>query len=670
MDNTQRIIALRQELHQHNYNYYVAHQPTIADTAYDALMQELMELEAKHPELYDPNSPTCRVGSDHDNAFATIAHKRPMLSLSNTYNRGEVEAFYKRVSEGLGGQPFELCCELKFDGLSVSLHYEQGHLAYAVTRGDGSKGDDVTENVRTIRSIPLQLQGTDYPEQFEIRGEIFMPNSSFATLNEEREAQGEPQFANPRNAASGTLKSKNSVVVANRRLDAFFYYILSDNLPSTKHHHNVLLAREWGFKVNDATHLAQTLDEVLDFINYWDTARHTLPYATDGIVLKVNDLHQQEELGYTSKSPKWAIAYKFQPDREKTRLESVTYQVGRTGAITPVANMTPVFLSGTTVKRASLHNEAIIEQLDLHIGDMVYVEKAGEIIPQIVGVEKADRSAMLGEKVKFITHCPECHTPLIRVEGEAAYYCPNTTGCTPQIKAKIEHFIARDAMNIESLGPETIDAYFSKGLIRDVADLYRLSVADICGNDGTRLKSAEKIITSIATSRNVSFDRVLYSLGIKMVGKVVAKTLAQHFRNITALRQASLEDFTAIEGIGATIGQNVIDYFNDTKNSLLVDRLHEAGLQMALPEPNKNGEHPQTFAGQSIVISGVFHTHTRDEYKQIIETRGGKNVGSISKKTTFILAGDNMGPAKLEKATALGIPIVSEEEFILMIAPT
>lgn len=670
MDNTQRIIALRQELHQHNYNYYVAHQPTIADTAYDALMQELMELEAKHPELYDPNSPTCRVGSDHDNAFATIAHKRPMLSLSNTYNRGEVEAFYKRVSEGLGGQPFELCCELKFDGLSVSLHYEQGHLAYAVTRGDGSKGDDVTENVRTIRSIPLQLQGTDYPEQFEIRGEIFMPNSSFATLNEEREAQGEPQFANPRNAASGTLKSKNSVVVANRRLDAFFYYILSDNLPSTKHHHNVLLAREWGFKVNDATHLAQTLDEVLDFINYWDTARHTLPYATDGIVLKVNDLHQQEELGYTSKSPKWAIAYKFQPDREKTRLESVTYQVGRTGAITPVANMTPVFLSGTTVKRASLHNEAIIEQLDLHIGDMVYVEKAGEIIPQIVGVEKADRSAMLGEKVKFITHCPECHTPLIRVEGEAAYYCPNTTGCTPQIKAKIEHFIARDAMNIESLGPETIDAYFSKGLIRDVADLYRLSVADICGNDGTRLKSAEKIITSIATSRNVSFDRVLYSLGIKMVGKVVAKTLAQHFRNITALRQASLEDFTAIEGIGATIGQNVIDYFNDTKNSLLVDRLHEAGLQMALPEPNKNGEHPQTFAGQSIVISGVFHTHTRDEYKQIIETRGGKNVGSISKKTTFILAGDNMGPAKLEKATTLGIPIVSEEEFILMIAPT
>lgn len=670
MDNTQRIIALRQELHQHNYNYYVAHQPTIADTAYDTLMQELMELEAKHPELYDPNSPTCRVGSDHDNAFATIAHKRPMLSLSNTYNRGEVEAFYKRVSEGLGGQPFELCCELKFDGLSVSLHYEQGHLAYAVTRGDGSKGDDVTENVRTIRSIPLQLQGTNYPEQFEIRGEIFMPNSSFATLNEEREAQGEPQFANPRNAASGTLKSKNSVVVANRRLDAFFYYILSDNLPSAKHHHNVLLAREWGFKVSDATHLAQTLDEVLDFINYWDTARHTLPYATDGIVLKVNDLHQQEELGYTSKSPKWAIAYKFQPDREKTRLESVTYQVGRTGAITPVANMTPVFLSGTTVKRASLHNEAIIEQLDLHIGDMVYVEKAGEIIPQIVGVEKADRSAMLGEKVKFITHCPECHTPLIRVEGEAAYYCPNTTGCTPQIKAKIEHFIARDAMNIESLGPETIDAYFSKGLIRDVADLYRLSVADICGNDGTRLKSAEKIITSIATSRNVSFDRVLYSLGIKMVGKVVAKTLAQHFRNITALRQANLEDFTAIEGIGATIGQNVIDYFNDAKNSLLVDRLHEAGLQMALPEPNKNGEHPQTFAGQSIVISGVFHTHTRDEYKQIIETRGGKNVGSISKKTTFILAGDNMGPAKLEKATTLGIPIVSEEEFILMIAPT
>lgn len=670
MDNTQRIIALRQELHQHNYNYYVAHQPTIADTAYDTLMQELIELEAKHPELYDPNSPTCRVGSDHDNAFATIAHKRPMLSLSNTYNRGEVEAFYKRVSEGLGGQPFELCCELKFDGLSVSLHYEQGHLAYAVTRGDGNKGDDVTENVRTIRSIPLQLQGTNYPEQFEIRGEIFMPNSSFATLNEEREAQGEPQFANPRNAASGTLKSKNSVVVANRRLDAFFYYILSDNLPSTKHHHNVLLAREWGFKVNDATHLAQTLDEVLDFINYWDTARHTLPYATDGIVLKVNDLHQQEELGYTSKSPKWAIAYKFQPDREKTRLESVTYQVGRTGAITPVANMTPVFLSGTTVKRASLHNEAIIEQLDLHIGDMVYVEKAGEIIPQIVGVEKADRSAMLGEKVKFITHCPECHTPLIRVEGEAAYYCPNTTGCTPQIKAKIEHFIARDAMNIESLGPETIDAYFSKGLIRDVADLYRLSVADICGNDGTRLKSAEKIITSIATSRNVSFDRVLYSLGIKMVGKVVAKTLAQHFRNITALRQASLEDFTAIEGIGATIGQNVIDYFNDAKNSLLVDRLHEAGLQMALPEPNKNGEHPQTFAGQSIVISGVFHIHTRDEYKQIIETRGGKNVGSISKKTTFILAGDNMGPAKLEKATTLGIPIVSEEEFILMIAPT
>lgn len=668
MNASQRISELRQALHLHNYNYYVLHQPTISDVEFDKLLQELATLEAAHPELYDPNSPTSRVGSDHDNDFATIVHKRPMLSLSNTYNPAEVEAFYHRVAESLGGQSFQVCCELKFDGLSVSLSYDKGILTHAVTRGDGSKGDDVTANVRTIRSIPLQLQGGEYPDDFEIRGEIFMPNSSFVTLNQERELNGEPLFANPRNAASGTLKSKDSTVVANRRLDAFFYYVLSNSLPTNSHYHNTMAAQSWGFKVSEATQLANTLEEVLAFITHWDKARHTLPYATDGIVLKVNDLHQQEELGYTSKSPKWAIAYKFQPDREKTRLDSVTYQVGRTGAITPVANMQPVALSGTTVRRASLHNEDIINQLDLHIGDMVYVEKAGEIIPQIVGVEIADRTAQLGEKVRFITHCPECGTALIRINGEAAHYCPNTTGCAPQIKAKMEHFISRDAMNIESLGPESIDLYFAKGVIRDVADLYRLSVADLCGTDGSRLKSAEKIIKNIANSREVSFDRVLYSLGIRMVGKVVAKNLANHFRNIDALRQATLSDFTAVEGIGEIIAQNVIDYFAQPTNVALVENLRTAGLQMALPDKQAVADLPQLLAGQSIVISGVFHQHTREEYKAMIEAYGGKNVGSISKKTTFVLAGDNMGPAKLEKANSLGVKILSEAEFLALIA--
>lgn len=663
----QRILELRQALHQHNYNYYVRHQPSISDHAFDKLLQELAQLEALHPELYDPNSPTCRIGSDHDNAFETIKHKYPMLSLSNTYNRAEIEAFYQRVSDGLGGQSFEVCCELKFDGLSIALTYEHGHLAYAVTRGDGYQGDDVTANVRTIRSIPLSLQGNDYPKHFEIRGEVFMPNSSFALLNEEREANGEPLFANPRNAAAGTLKSKDSAVVASRRLDAFFYYIISEKRTYSDHYKNMLLAQSWGFKVSTATRLAHSIEEVIDFITYWDTARHALPYATDGIVLKVNNLHQQEELGNTSKSPKWAIAYKFQPDREKTRLDSVTYQVGRTGAITPVANMQPIQLSGTTVRRASLHNEDIINQLDLHIGDMVYVEKAGEIIPQIVGVETDDRTDSLGEKVRFITQCPECGTPLIRLSGEAAHYCPNTEGCAPQIKAKIEHFIARDAMNIESLGPESIEAYYAEGLIHDVADLYKLRTSHLAGADGTRIKSAEKIISNIAMSREVAFDRVLYALGIRMVGKVVAKTLASHFRSIEALQQAKLDDFTAIEGIGTAIGQSVIDYLSKPTNKLLIDKLRTAGVQLALPEPSIVAGLPQTFAGQSIVISGVFHMHTRDEYKAMIEARGGKNVGSISKKTTFILAGNNMGPSKLEKANLLNIPILSENEFLALL---
>ncbi len=666
MEIKDEIRQLRDELHRHNYNYYVLNAPEISDREFDEMMARLQQLEQEHPEFQDPNSPTQRVGSDLNHDFVQVAHRYPMLSLSNTYNQQEVAAFYERVSEGLKGEPFEICCELKYDGLSISLIYEEGRLVRAVTRGDGVQGDDVTDNVRTIRCIPLQLQPGDYPASFEIRGEILMPWSSFEALNQECEAREEPLFANPRNAASGTLKSKNSATVAQRKLDCFLYYLLGEEIPSDSHYENLERARRWGFKVSDAIRKVSTLQEIYDFIDYWDTERKNLPVATDGIVLKVDSLRQQRTLGYTAKSPRWAIAYKFQAERAYTRLNAVTFQVGRTGAVTPVANMDPVQLAGTVVKRATLHNADIIKQLDLHLGDMVYVEKGGEIIPKIVGVDYEARSFMASPEVRFVTHCPECGTPLVRYEGEAAWYCPNQTSCPPQIKGRIEHFISRKAMNIDSLGPETVDEYFERGLIHDVADLYDLRVEQINGEDGGREKSARKIIRSIQESASVPFERVVYALGIRFVGEIAAKTLARNFKSMDNLAAATLDDLMKVNGVGQVIAQSVVSFFADEKNVRLIERLRAHGVQMALSEEELTA-HSDVLAGQSIVISGVFTQHSRDEYKAMIERHGGKNVGSISAKTSFILAGANMGPAKLEKAQKLGIRILSEEEFLLLI---
>lgn len=665
MTDVERIKFLRGELHRHNHNYYILNSPEISDQEFDSMMNELLELEAKHPELFDENSPTQRVGSDISNEFTQIEHKYPMLSLGNTYNREDVSDFYNRVKNGLGGEDFNICCELKFDGLSISLTYEDGRLVRAVTRGDGVRGDDVTSNVRTIRTIPLQLHsGADYPHEFEIRGEILMPWESFNRLNEQRAASEETLFANPRNAASGTLKSKNSQVVAERRLDAYLYYLLGPELPSNGHYECLQKARTWGFKVSETMKLANSLEDIFEYIDFWDVERKKLPVATDGIVLKVNNLLQQQRLGFTAKSPRWAIAYKFQAERARTKLLEVTYQVGRTGAITPVANMEPVMLAGTMVKRASLHNEDIIRQLDLHIGDYVFVEKAGEIIPQIVGVDTDARNDSLGEKVEFIKICPECGTHLVRYEGEAAHYCPNDSGCAPQLRGKIEHFISRDAMNIESLGPETVDEYFSRGLIADPADLYKLTVADLAGADRSRLKSAKKIIESIERSKKVSFDHVIYALGIRFVGKVVAKTIARNFRNIEALRNATKEEYLQVEGVGDVIADSIIDWMTDEKNINLISRLQAEGVQMNLPEEKKSSD---ILNGQNIVISGTFQKHSREEYKAIIESHGGKNVSSISGKTSFVLAGDGMGPSKKQKADSLGVKIMEENEFLKLI---
>lgn len=665
MTPKERIDWLRAELHRHNYNYYVLNAPEITDKEFDDLMRELQDLEKEHPEYADENSPTMRVGSDLNKNFTQVAHKYPMLSLGNTYSEGEVADFYERVKKALN-EDFEICCELKFDGTSISLTYEDGKLVRAVTRGDGEKGDDVTDNVKTIRTIPLVLHG-DYPRSFEIRGEILMPWVSFEALNREREAREEPLFANPRNAASGTLKSQNSAVVAARKLDAYLYYLLGEDLPADGHYECLQKAAQWGFKISEHMKKARTLQEVFDYINYWDTERKNLPVATDGIVLKVNSLRQQKNLGYTAKSPRWAIAYKFQAERALTRLNKVTYQVGRTGAITPVANLDPVQLSGTVVKRASLHNADIIEGLDLHIGDMVYVEKGGEIIPKITGVDTDARGMLLGEKVKFITRCPECGTPLVRFEGEAAHYCPNETACPPQIKGKIEHFISRRAMNIDGLGPETVDLFYRLGLIKDAADLYRLTVDDIKDLDRMGQKSAENIVNSIAASRNVPFERVLFALGIRFVGETVAKKIARSFKSIDEVEQASLETLMSVDEIGEKIAQSIVSYFANPLNRSLVERLKEAGLQFSRSEEDLSG-YTDKLAGQSIVISGVFEHHSRDEYKEMIERNGGKNVGSISSKTSFILAGANMGPAKLEKAQKLGIRILSENEFLDLLA--
>lgn len=669
MTPQEEILQLRRELEQHNYNYYVLNKPTISDYDFDQMMHKLQDLELFYPQYADPNSPTQRVGSDLNQSFRSVPHKYPMLSLANTYNEADIRDFYERVRSGLEGEDFEICAEMKYDGLSISLTYVDGQLTQAVTRGDGVRGDDVTANVRMIRSIPLRLkEGSGYPHEFEIRGEILMPWTSFEALNAQRAKAGEDLFANPRNAASGTLKSQKSRVVAERGLDAYLYYLLGDEIPSDGgHYENLQMAAGWGFKISQGMKKCKTVQEVLDFIDYWDTERKNLPVATDGIVLKVNSLRQQRYLGYTAKSPRWAIAYKFKAERECTRLNEVTYQVGRTGAITPVANMDPVQLAGTVVKRASLHNADIIQQLDLHIGDMVYVEKGGEIIPKVVGVDKSKRTADM-QPVRFITHCPECGTPLIRVEGEAAHYCPNDSTCPPQIKGRIEHFISRKAMNIDSLGPETVDDYWQRGLIHDIADLYTLTVADICGNNRGRIKSAQKVVDSIKASLQVPFERVVFALGIRFVGETTAKLLARSFKTMEALENATLEQLLAVDGVGQVIAESIIHYFHDERCLAILERLRQAGLQMSLSEESLAGQ-TDILSGQSIVISGVFAQHSRDEYKAIIEQNGGKNVGSISKNTSFILAGENMGPAKLEKAQKLGVRIVNEEEFLKMIFP-
>ena len=663
----EQISSLRRELEQHNYNYYVLSAPIISDYDFDQKLRQLQELEATHPEYFDPNSPTQRVGNDINTSFKQLKHQYPMLSLGNTYSEGEVRDFYERVRKVLNDN-FELVCELKYDGTSISLIYENGELKTAVTRGDGEKGDDVTANVKTIKTIPLRLKGNDFPEKFEIRGEILMPWEVFESLNREREAQEEPLFANPRNAASGTLKLQNSAQVAKRRLDGYFYYLLGENLPSDLHSENLQAARSWGFKISDAIKVCKSLDEVFAFINYWDLERKNLPVATDGIVLKVNSLTQQRNLGFTAKSPRWAIAYKFQAEKAVTRLNSVSYQVGRTGAVTPVANLDPVQLSGSVVKRASLHNADIIRSLDLHIGDMVFVEKGGEIIPKITAVDK-DARFLIGDKVEFIRKCPECGADLIRYEGEAAHYCPNENHCPPQIKGKMEHFVSRKAMNIDGLGEETINLLYNNGLLENIADIYELKIPDLSRLERMGIKSAYNIKEGTEKSKAVPFERVLFALGIRFVGETVAKKLAFAFKTIENLEAAKTEDLTAVDEIGSRIAQSVVDYFADKQNIDMIERLKSQGLQMSVSE-NKLVNNSSILSGKTIVISGSFTKYSRDEYKEMIEQNGGKNTGSVSAKTSFILAGENMGPEKLNKAEKLGIQIISEDEFLGMINPT
>jgi DNA ligase (NAD+) len=658
-----KINILREELEQHNYNYYVHSTPTISDHEFDKRLKELQALEDAHPEYIDPHSPTRRVGSDLSKDFGQVAHTYPMLSLGNTYSEDEVREFYNR-SMRLLNEPFEIVAELKYDGISISLMYEQGRLKHAITRGDGVRGDDVTANVKTIRSIPLKLLGNTYPDTFEIRGEILLPWVEFNRLNKEREEQEEPLFANPRNAASGTLKQLNPSIVASRNLDAYLYYLLGENLPADTHYDNLQIARTWGFKIPDVIRKCHTIDEVFDYLAYWNIERKKLPVATDGVVLKVNSLLQQKNLGFTSKSPRWAIAYKFQAERAVTRLNLVTFQVGRTGAVTPVANLEPVLLSGTTVKRASLHNADIMESLDLHTGDYVYVEKGGEIIPKIVGVDVGAR-VLIGDKVRFITHCPECGAPLIRPAGEAAHYCPNESGCPPQIKGRIEHFVSRRAMDIR-IGPETVDDLYHAGYVKNVADLYTLQLHDLLRLERWAEKSARNLMESLEASKTAPFERTLYALGIRYVGETVAKRLAYAFLRIEQLQQATLESLMQVNDIGERIAQSVVSYFADAGNRSIIDRLKAYGLQMAVEETIQTNR-TSKLQGLSFVISGTFARHSRDEYKELIEQHGGKNSGSISGKTHYILAGDNMGPSKLEKAIKLGVKIIHEDEFINML---
>lgn len=658
-----QIDTLREELNKHNYDYYVLSAPTISDFEFDKKLKQLTDLETQYPEYFDPNSPSQRVGSDINKSFKQVPHKYPMLSLGNTYTEAEITDFYNRVKKGLNDD-FEIVCELKYDGTSISLTYINGQLTQAVTRGDGVQGDDVTANVRTIRSIPLRLHGTGYPAEFEIRGEILMPWSVFDQINKERAEQEEALFANPRNAGSGTLKQQDPKIVASRKLDSYLYYLLGEDLPTDGHYENLMKAKEWGFKISDATKKCKTLDEIFAYIRYWDKERKNLPVATDGIVLKVNSSTQQKNLGFTSKFPRWAIAFKFQAEQAVTTLESVSYQVGRTGAITPVANLRPVKLSGTTVKRASLYNEDYINSLDLHLNDQVYVEKGGEIIPKITGVDVAQRN-IFDTKVEFIKDCPECGTPLVKDEGEAIYYCPNDVSCPPQIKGRIEHFLTRKAMNIAG-GAETVEHLYNAGYIRNIADLYTLKWQDVSRLERWAEKSAKNLIDSIHASISVPYERVLFALGIRYVGETVAKKLALAFPDIDLLEAATIEDLTQVDEIGDRIAQSIVKYFSNPNNLEVINKLRTFGLQFELSE-SIIAQRTEKLKGLSIVISGTFEKYSRDEYKSMIEQNGGKNSGSISSKTNYVLAGDNMGPAKLDKAKSLGIPIINEDDFLKML---
>lgn len=664
-DEKKRILELRSLLKEYNRLYYVQNAPAVSDFEFDRMMHELQNLEKLYPEMADPESPTQRVGSDLSKGFRQVSHQYPMLSLDNTYNEQDVLDFLNRVSGLLKGEKFEICCELKYDGLSISLVYHNGNLLQAVTRGDGVKGDDVTDNVRRISCIPQKLEGSGWPQDFEIRGEVLMPWSSFEKLNKEREAQEEPLFANPRNAASGTLKLQNPDIVEKRQLDSYLYYLLGESLPGTSHYENMQAARKWGFKVSDDMRVCYSIDEVMEYIKYWDTARKTLPVATDGIVLKVNSIEQQSRLGLKAKSPRWAIAYKFQAEKALTKLESVTYQVGRTGAITPVANLAPVQLSGTTVRRATLHNQDFVENLDLHIGDMVWVEKGGEIIPKITAVELSSRNETTGPKVEFIKVCPECGATLVRYPGEAANYCPNSTSCPPQLKGRIGHFISRKAMNIDGIGPETVDLLFQSGLVSDFTDLYSLTADDIVALERMGDKSADNMLVSIANSIKVPFERVVFAMGIRFVGEVVAKNLARAFQSLDRLMNATFEELVSVNEIGEKIAGSVIEFFSDSKNQAMVAKIKAIGLKTETDMVQSDGV--GVLAGKTIVISGVFSRHSREEYKEIIEANGGRNAGSISAKTSFVLAGENMGPAKKEKASQLGVELMSEDKFIKML---
>ncbi|MBD5375206.1 MAG: NAD-dependent DNA ligase LigA [Bacteroides sp.] len=662
----ERIEQLRRELEQHNYNYYVANAPVISDREFDLMMKELERLEKEHPEWDDPLSPTHRVGSDLTKGFEQVSHEYAMLSLGNTYSVGEVDEFVRRTREALMGEEVTIVGEMKFDGTSISLLYEDGRLVRAVTRGDGEKGDVVTDNVKTIRSIPLRLSGEGWPRRFEIRGEIVLPWEAFDRLNAERAFQEEPLFANPRNAASGTLKLQNPAIVAKRGLDAYFYYLLGENLPCDTHYGNMMEARKWGFKVSDAMRRLHTIEEVDKYISHWDKARKELPVATDGLVFKVNSLRQQLNLGFTAKSPRWAIAYKFPAERALTRLRYVSFEVGRIGVVTPVANLEPVLLSGTVVKRASLHNADIIASLGIHEHDMLYVEKGGEIIPKITGVDESAREPGAPE-ITFVKDCPSCGTPLVRVEGEASWMCPNKYGCVPQITGRVEHFVGRRMMNIDGIGEETAEALFASGLVTNIADLYSLTMEQLTLLDRLGEKSAERILRGVADSKKVGFERVLYALSIPFVGETVAKKLARSVRSMDRLMEMSVEELTAIDDIGPRIAESIKEYLAAPVNIEIISRLREAGVQMAMGEENDEGRSDR-LAGKTIVISGVFNRHSRDEYKEMIERNGGKNSGSISKKTDFVLAGENMGPAKLEKAQKLGVPVVNEDEFLKMIS--